>query len=154
NVPEETRHRSYFETEILPHVDGDQVRFTGPVDDRQKNALLGEAAALLMPVLWDEPFGIVMAEALACGTPVVGLNRGAVPEVIDHGRTGWVCSEPEDMMAAIGELGQLSRHACRQAAETRFGAPVLVDAYEALYRELQQRSEGDGVESMAQQADV
>jgi len=153
NVPESDSARDYFEKQVKPQIDGDQIRYIGPVDDAAKGQLLSGASALVMPVLWDEPFGIVMAEALACGTPVVGLNRGAVPEVIDHGRTGWVCSEPEDMMAVMGKLGRLSRHACRQAAEMRFSGPVLVDAYESLYRELQQRSQVVD-ESLAQRADA
>ena len=153
NVPDGDAARAYFERQIEPQIDGDQITYVGPVDDAAKGRLLSQATALLMPVLWEEPFGIVMAEALACGTPVIGLNRGAVPEVIDHGHTGWVCSEPVDMMAAIGQLGRLSRPACRAAAETRFNAPVLVDAYERLYRELQRSAEQAG-ESVGQRADV
>lgn len=129
-------HRAYFETRIEPQVDGNAIAFAGPVDDRQKNDLLGRAAALLMPVLWDEPFGIVMAEALACGTPVIGLSRGAIPEVIDHGVTGYVCEDTAAMIDAVGHIGSLSRAACREAAERRFSKAALVDAYEALYRDV------------------
>lgn len=130
------RHREYYETQVAPHVDGRRVRYVGPVDDRAKDELLGRAAALLMPVLWDEPFGIVMAEALACGTPVIGLSRGAIPEVIDHGVTGFVCDEPKAMVGSVAQIARLDRAACRDAAERRFSETALVDAYEALYRDV------------------
>jgi glycosyltransferase involved in cell wall biosynthesis len=129
-------HRAYFTSQIEPHLDGHAVQYLGPVDDGEKNGLLGGAAALLMPILWEEPFGIVMAEALACGTPVLGFPRGAVPEVIDHGRTGFVCADAADMAAHVGRIGDLSRAACREAAERRFSDTALVDAYEALYRDV------------------
>jgi glycosyltransferase involved in cell wall biosynthesis len=95
---------------------------------------LSKAAALLMPILWDEPFGIVMAEALACATPVLGFRRGAVPEVIIHGQTGFVCHDVDEMVAAVERLPELSRRASRQDAEARFSQTALVNAYERLYR--------------------
>src|ERR1051325_6324841 len=88
NVVGTASGRHYFETRIAPHIDGDQIAYLGPVDDARKSVLLGGAAALLMPIEWNEPFGIVMAEALACGTPVIGYRRGAVPEVVEPGVTG------------------------------------------------------------------
>ena len=124
----------YFEREIAPAIDGDRIRWVGPVDDAQKARLLGGAAALLMLVDWDEPFGIVMAESLACGTPVIGFARGSVPEVVMDGVTGFVCRTVSDAAAAVGRLGALSRAAARAACERRFGSEVIVDAYEALYR--------------------
>lgn len=126
----------YFETEIAPHLDGDRVRYVGPVNDQQKNALLGEAAALLMPIEWEEPFGIVMAEALACGTPVIGFARGSVPEVVRDGVNGFACPDVPEAVAAVGRLGEIDRLATRQDCEARFGSEVLVDQYEALYYEL------------------
>jgi glycosyltransferase involved in cell wall biosynthesis len=128
-----TEHRDYFETEVEPHVDGQSITYVGPVDDAAKADLLAGAAALLMPVLWDEPFGIVMAEALACGTPVIGLDRGAVPEVIDDGTTGFVCQTVEQMAAAIGRVGAIERSACRRAAVERFSSAAVVSAYETVY---------------------
>jgi glycosyltransferase involved in cell wall biosynthesis len=127
-------HQSYFDNCVRPFIDGDRVAYIGPVDDRQKNALLGSAAALLMPVLWDEPFGIVMAEALACGTPVVGYRRGAVPEVVIDGVTGFVVADVQAMIGALHRLGSIDRNACRADAEARFTDRVIVDAYESLYR--------------------
>jgi len=136
NVPDEARHRSYFETEIRPHVDGDRVCFAGPVDDGGKNALLGQASALLMPILWEEPFGIVMAEALACGTPVIGLRRGSVPEVVQEGVNGFVCDTAAGLALAVERLGEIDRAACRRSMEERFSSPVMVDAYLRVYAKL------------------
>jgi glycosyltransferase involved in cell wall biosynthesis len=133
NVPSDQAAQTYFRTEIEPHIDGTSVAFVGPVDDEQKNALLQSAAALLMPIMWDEPFGIVMAEALACGAPVLGLARGAVPEVIADGRTGFVVKDVDGLVAAVARIPMIDRRACRAAAETRFSPAALVDAYEAIY---------------------
>ena len=132
NVPVE--HRGWVAEHVMAHVDGERVRYIGPVDDRQKNDLLGQAAALVMTILWEEPFGLVMAEALACGTPVLGLRRGAVPEVIDDGVTGFVRDTLDELVAAAAGLPLLERSACRRAAEERYSEAVVVDAYEAVYR--------------------
>jgi glycosyltransferase involved in cell wall biosynthesis len=133
NVPEAAEHQRYFRETILSRIDGTAVVYAGPVDDVAKNELLGGAAALLMPVLWDEPFGIVMAEALACGTPVIGLDRGAVAEVVEDGVTGFVVRTADDMAGAVTRLSTLDRRRCRTAAEQRFSQDALVSAYEALY---------------------
>lgn len=117
----------YFAREILPHVDADRVRYVGPVDDEAKNRLLGQAAALLFPIDWKEAFGIVMAEAMACGTPVVGFPRGSVPEVIEHGVTGFVCPDVETAAASVGRISGLDRARVRAACEARFSDRVLVD---------------------------
>jgi glycosyltransferase involved in cell wall biosynthesis len=136
NIPEERQHREYFESQIAPHLDGERIRYVGPVDDAQKNELLGAAAALLMPVLWSEPFGIVMVEALACGTPVIGLRSGAVPEVVEDRATGFVCDSVEQMAAAVNHLGEIDRARCRGAMEQRFSDEVVVRAYLNVYRRL------------------
>jgi glycosyltransferase involved in cell wall biosynthesis len=132
NIPEEKR--GWVDMNIMPHVDGHNVRYIGPVDDTQKNRLLGEAAALLMPILWDEPFGIVMAEAMACGTPVLGLNRGAVPEVVAHGVTGLVTNKIDELVAGAVDIERFSRRACRERVETLYGQDPVVEAYLKLYR--------------------
>jgi glycosyltransferase involved in cell wall biosynthesis len=126
----------YFEGQLAPHLDGERVRYVGPVDDAAKDRLLGGAAALLMPVEWDEPFGIVMAEALACGTPVIGFRRGAVPEVVRDGVNGWLASDAAEAGRAVARLGALDRRAVRADCEARFGDRAIVDAYERLYREM------------------
>ena len=136
NVPEEAKHRALFEEKIAPHIDGERIQYVGPVSDSQKNELLRQAAALLMPVLWEEPFGIVMAEALACGTPVIGLKRGSVPEVVQNGMNGFVCETVEEMAAAVGRIKEIDRRACRQIMEEKFSDHAVVDAYEDLYERL------------------
>ncbi|MDR1989804.1 MAG: glycosyltransferase family 4 protein [Acidobacteriaceae bacterium] len=126
--------QAYFDRDVRPFVDGERIRYVGPVDDAAKNTLLGSASALLMPIDWDEPFGIVMAEALACGTPVVGFARGSVPEVVIDGVTGWIVDDVAAMTAAVGRLNAIDRRACRADAEQRFSATAIVDQYETLYR--------------------
>lgn len=137
NIPRE--HQAYFDAQVKPHLEGDRITYIGPVDDRQKNALLGEAAAFLMPILWEEPFGIVMAEALACGTPVLGLRRGAVPEVVEDGVTGFVRDAVDGLVAAVGRLGELDRRASRERAERMFSDHAIVEAYLDVYRGLIRR---------------
>lgn len=131
NIPDEKR--SWVERHVLPYVDGDRVHYVGSVDDVQKNALLGRAAALLMPILWDEPFGIVMAEAMACGTPVIGFARGAVPEVVKHRRTGFVCNSTEEMVAAAGDIFSINRINCRRRVEAHFSDTAVVSGYLGIY---------------------
>ena len=132
-LPEE---REYFTTEIEPAIDGDLVSYVGPVDDREKDALLGRAAALLLPIEWEEPFPVVLPEALLCGTPVLAFRRGGVPEGIDEGLTGFVCDSSEQMMTAVCRLGELDRAECRAVAERRFSRQAIVDEYEQLYLQL------------------
>jgi glycosyltransferase involved in cell wall biosynthesis len=127
--------RQYFEEAIAPHIDGAEIQYVGPVNDARKATLLGESAALLMPIEWEEPFGIVMAEALACGTPVLGFPRGAVAEVIRHGVNGFVCDSVEEMAAAVSALGTIDRRVCRADCAARFSDTVIVDAYERLYHQ-------------------
>lgn len=139
NVPDDEASNVYFATRIQPHLDGKYIQYIGPVNDAEKNALLGSAYAFLMPILWNEPFGIVMAEALACGTPVIGFGRGAVPEVVQHGVNGFLASNPEDMAAAVSRAGQLSRKDCRLSMEQRFSDKSIVEQYEALYNRILKR---------------
>ncbi|MGY3211667.1 glycosyltransferase family 4 protein [Mucilaginibacter sp. HD30] len=136
NVPNEAIHRRYFEEQVKPYIDGEKIQYIGPVDNVQKNGLLGKALAFLMPVTWDEPFGIVMAEALACGTPVIGFDRGALPEIVDNGVDGFICSDVAAMKAAVLRAAELSRAECRRKAETKFSATVLGRQYEELYKKL------------------
>lgn len=124
--------QAFFDRVIAPELH-DGITYVGPVDDRQKNDLLGRAAALLFPSFYDEAFGIVMAEAMACGTPVIAYANGSVPEVVVHGRTGFVCHNERDAIAATGRLATIDRAAVRRDCETRFSSTVIVDAYERLY---------------------
>jgi glycosyltransferase involved in cell wall biosynthesis len=132
-LPEE---RAYFEQELRPRFDGRTIRYVGPVDDGQKLELLRGAAAVLLPIEWEEPFPVVLPEALLCGTPIVALGRGGVPEGIDHGVTGFVCGTAAGMADAIPRLPAIDRARCRAEAERRFGDTVIADEYEALYREV------------------
>jgi glycosyltransferase involved in cell wall biosynthesis len=127
---------AYFEQAIAPHLDGDRVQYVGAVDDAAKNDWLGRACALLMPIGWDEPFGIVMTEAFACGTPVVAFARGSVPEVVRTGVNGVACRTVEEAVAAVARVASIDRAGVRADCEARFSAAVIVDRYEALYNEL------------------
>ena len=126
----------WFEAEVRPSVDGDLIRYDGPIDARGRNELLTGAAALLFPVTYPEPFGLVMVEAMACGTPVAAFGVGAVPEVVEEGVGGsWV--PPDGSLAdAIRRAVRLDRRRVREAAVERFDYRRMVDAYEDLYRRL------------------
>ncbi len=126
----------FFEEKIAPELGAPGIEWVGEVDDVKKNALLGRAAALLLPIRWEEPFGIVFAEALACGTPVLTCPRGATPEIVEAGRTGLFFADVPGGVAAVARIQELDRHACRRAAETRFSVEACVTEYLALYREM------------------
>jgi glycosyltransferase involved in cell wall biosynthesis len=130
NIPSE--YQSYFENEIRPHLN-DQITYIGPVNDIKKNKLLGQALAFLMPIEWDEPFGIVMAEAAACGTPIIGFNRGSVPEVIRNGINGFICNNVQEMIECVYKINEVNRHDVRKDAESRFSSEVIVQQYLNLY---------------------
>jgi len=132
NVPAE--YKGWFDSNIAPHLDGRSIRYVGPVNDEQKNALLGSARAFLMPILWEEPFGIVMAEAMACGTPVIGFRRGAVPEVVTHGETGFVVDDIDQMVSAVTEVAAINRGAVRRRTEEHFSDDRICDEYLTVYR--------------------
>jgi len=140
NVPKAPHHKRYFTDRILPFVDGNIIKYVGAVDDFAKNELLRQSAALLMPLLWEEPFGIVMAEALACGTPIIGLRRGSLPEIVQQGVNGFACDSVEQMVSAVGHLAEIDRKDCRRIAENKFSDRVIVDSYERLYREVIQKT--------------
>ncbi len=126
----------YFDREVAPALTDGDVDYIGPVDDAQKDELLGQSAALLMPVEWDEPFGIVMAEALACGTPVIGFARGSVPEVVRDGINGFVVRNCDEAARAVPRIDQLSRADVRADCEARFGDASIVSSYEVIYRRM------------------
>jgi glycosyltransferase involved in cell wall biosynthesis len=127
----------YWREHVEPAIDGQSISYVGPVDDGQKNALLGRAAALLVPVQWDEPFGLVFAEALACGTPVISSPRGALPEIVREGETGFLVRTTAEGVAAVRAAARLSRASCRRDAEARFSPRTAVDRFLGLYQDLQ-----------------
>jgi glycosyltransferase involved in cell wall biosynthesis len=131
----EDAEHDYYEAEIAPLLGG-EVQYVGELDENGKYELLGAAAALLNPIQWSEPFGLVMIEALACGTPVVATREGSVPEIVDDGRTGFVRDEVDDLAACLTEATHLDRGACREAAETRFSTSRMVSDHLDLYRDL------------------
>lgn len=138
NIPD--AERSYFTEQIQPHVDGEQIQYIGSVNDQQKDQLLQNALALLMPIQWNEPFGIVMAEAMACGTPVIGFGRGSVPEVISNRKTGFVCRSTEEMENAVSQVHMISREEVRRSCEERFSDQKITEDYLHLYTHLISRS--------------
>lgn len=128
--------KGYWEKEIEPHLGRDGISYAGEVDDRQKNELLGKAAALLVPVQWDEPFGIVFAEALACGTPVISCPRGALPEIVEEGVDGFLIRDEAEGVEAVRKIFQIRRESCRKKAEERFSLSAVLKQYEQIYRGL------------------
>lgn len=128
--------RAYFEREIAPRLDHPLLHFVGEVDDEAKNTLLGRARALLFPIDWPEPFGLVMIEALACGTPVIAWRCGSVPEVLHDGVTGFVVDDLDQAIAAARRVGTLDRRRCRAEFEVRFTVDRMAAQYVELYRAL------------------
>ncbi|MGH8243180.1 MAG: glycosyltransferase, partial [Steroidobacteraceae bacterium] len=128
--------RDYFQDLIEPLLRDPLIDYVGEIGDGEKDAFLGCAIGLLFPIDWAEPFGLVMIEALACGTPVVAYRRGSVPEVIEDGRTGFIVEDVASAVAAVRKLHTLSRRACREAFESRFTARRMADDYVGLYHRL------------------
>jgi len=126
-------HQIYYEKKIKPLIDGEQIIYLGPLNDTQKNEYLGKSKALLFPIEWDEPFGMVMVEAMACGTPVLAIKRGSVEEVIDEGVTGMKVSSKEEMIEALLKLFEIDRTACRRKAIERFDVKVIAKEYLSLF---------------------
>jgi glycosyltransferase involved in cell wall biosynthesis len=133
DTPEVRRDREYFEQVVEPLLAGPGVELIAQVGGADKDEFLRNAAALLFPIRWPEPFGLVMAEALACGTPVLALGEGSVPEVIKHSVTGFVCQLEDDLVRAVERIPELDRGRCRAEAERRFSPGAMADSYEALY---------------------
>jgi glycosyltransferase involved in cell wall biosynthesis len=131
--PEE---RSYFEETLAPLIQASEplVEFVGEIGHRERDELLGGAAAFLFPIEWPEPFGLVMIEAMACGTPVIGWRRGSVPEVLEDGVTGYIVENLDEGVQAVGKIRRLSRATCRRVFEERFDASRMALDYLELYR--------------------
>jgi len=128
--------REYFEARIAPLINDRRVEYVGEVGEAEKDEFLGNAYALLFPIDWPEPFGLVMIEAMACGTPVIAYRRGAVPEVVDDGRTGFIVDSLEDAVSAAERVSGLDRRRCRAVFEERFTAERMVRDYVAIYTRL------------------
>jgi glycosyltransferase involved in cell wall biosynthesis len=133
---EAQRDWRYYREVIEPMLEEPDVELLGEVTGTDKSKLLEGAAALLFPIKWPEPFGLVMAESLACGTPVVALRRGSVPEVIEDGVTGFVVDDEDAMVKAVQRLPEIDRVRCREVAERRFSPEAMTDNYERVFRQL------------------
>jgi glycosyltransferase involved in cell wall biosynthesis len=128
--------KAYFKKHLEPQIDGEDVRFIGEVNDATKRGFLPQAAALLFPIDWPEPFGLVMIEAMACGTPVIAYRSGSVPEVIEEGVTGFIVDSEEEAVDAVNKLARLDRRKVRGRFDERFSAHRMARAYESHYRRL------------------
>jgi glycosyltransferase involved in cell wall biosynthesis len=123
----------YFAEQVEPHIDGDRVVYLGSVGPEQRADVLGRATALLHPISFEEPFGLSVIEAMACGTPVIAYPRGSMPEIVDEGVTGFLVANLEQAVEAVGRAAALDRAACRREAESRFSAERMVDDYLLAY---------------------
>lgn len=126
--------QAFFDREIAPHIDGDRVRFVGEVGGASKRSLFARARGLLMPIRWNEPFGMVVVEALACGTPVIAFPEGAVRELVIDGKTGFLVDDEGGMAVAIGRLSQIDARDCRAWVRRHCDVEVVAAAYERVYR--------------------
>ena len=126
----------YFKEQIEPLLDGDQVEFVGEVNESQKQDFLGNAMAVLVPIDWPEPFGLVMIEAMACGTPVIAWRRGSVPEIIEHGVSGFIVENEAEAIHAIERIPTLDRRQVRAAFERRFTARRMAESYRRCFQQL------------------
>src|SRR5438105_1841677 len=145
--------REYFEAKISHLFDDPLVEYLGEIGEHEKSEFLGRARALLFPIDWPEPFGLVMIEAMACGTPVVAYARGSVPEIIEHGKTGFLVSNIDEAAAAVARIETLDRRRCRAVFEDRFSASRMCSNYVAVYRKILETEawggQGDEFESIA-----
>ena len=131
--PVQPGQEEFFATEVEPHFDGERIRYVGEVGGGGKAQAYGQARAVLMPIRWAEPFGMVMTEAMACGTPVIAFPEGSAPELVSDGVTGFLVDDEEAMAEAIGRIDEIDRVACREHAEERFGIDAAIDGYEEVY---------------------
>lgn len=129
-------NEAFFKEQVEPHIDGKLIEFLGEADHAFKNKLMGGALGTMFTIDWEEPFGLVMIESMACGTPVIATRRGSVPEIVKDGETGFICDSIDECVAAVDKLSSLSRQGCRDYVESRFSTPRMVDDYEAVYRQL------------------
>ncbi len=132
----ESQYRDYYDQRIKPHVDGRNITYLGLLSQRELAPHYQHARALICPILWDEPFGLTCVEAQACGTPMIGSRRGAFPELIQSGETGFLFDTMNEAVEAVKHLDRINPNTCRTNVKTRFSAPVMAEGYEAVYRRL------------------
>ena len=136
NYSETGEERKYWREEIEPHLGENRIEYIGTVNDEQKNNLLRTALAMIVPIEWEEPFGIVFAEALACGTPIISCSRGALPEIVRQGIDGFLINSVQEGCQAVNNISKIERFNCRQRVEELFSSEVIIDQYENLYKKL------------------
>lgn len=141
--------RRYFHEVIEPQIDQQNVHYVGPADKKRKNALLSQAYGFLNPIQWEEPFGMVMIEAMALGCPVISFSRGAAPELIVDGQTGFLVNDVDEMVRAIPRLEELNRKACRQHVEEHFSSRIMAEKYVEVYQKVIAHSKEEKQEEMA-----
>lgn len=129
----EEGYLGYFKEYVEPRLNGENVKWVGEVDEKERNKLMSEALCFLHPVTWPEPFGLTMIESMACGTPVVAFNKGSVPEVIKDGETGFIVNDINEMIEAVGNIDMINRKNCREHALKTFNERRMADEYERLY---------------------
>lgn len=131
--------REFYESEVKPQIDGDFIRYIGSLDFTKKIEYFKKARCLLFPILWEEPFGLVMIEALACGTPVIAFRRGSVPEIIEDGVNGFIVENVDEMVEAVKKTETISAEKCRESVEKRFSVSRMVGEYEAVFEKIASR---------------
>jgi glycosyltransferase involved in cell wall biosynthesis len=144
--------RAYFESRVLPALSSPGVTHIGEVGRSRKATCLAQARALLFPIAWEEPFGLAMIEAMLSGTPVLAFARGAVPEVVDPGVTGFLCKDVDEIAWRLKRIDSFDRRRCRERAIERFSARRMVDEYIGVYRRCAALEARDGRESTAPHA--
>jgi glycosyltransferase involved in cell wall biosynthesis len=135
------RDFTYFKAYIEPKLSDPLIQWVGEVDEEERNKLMSRALCLLYPITWREPFGLTVIESMACGCPVVAFNHGSMPEIIEHGKTGFVVEDSEEMMESIQNIGSIDREYCRQTALSRFSHIRMTDEYEKIYYEILEKKE-------------
>lgn len=125
--------KDYFKERVKPYLRKGKIEYVGAVNPQERNRLLGGARGILVPLQWEEPFGLVMIEAMACGTPVIGFDRAAVPEIVEDGKTGFVVKDEKEMARAIKKIEEIKREDCRNHVERYFTVQKMADEYEEVY---------------------
>lgn len=128
--------REFLDKEVFPYIDGERIKFIGEVGHEEKNRLFSEADGVLFPSRWNEAFGLVIIEALSCGTPVIAFGNGAVPEILRHGETGFIAENESEFADCMKKVKEISRQTCREEAEKRFDILAMTRGYEAVYQSL------------------
>ncbi|XPM55882.2 MAG: glycosyltransferase family 4 protein [Leptolyngbya sp. IPPAS B-1204] len=131
--------QAFYESEVKPLIDGKQIVYVGEANHAQKSEIMGRAVATLCLLTWEEPFGLVMPESMVCGTPVIAMARGSAPELIAHGKTGFLCHSMDECIAALDRIGDIDRKACREHVEQNFSHIRMVEGYEAVYYQLMEK---------------